>query len=107
METAENGEDAVEMLAASAPGYYALILMDIEMPVKNGYQAARVIRSLKNRELASVPIVALTAKAFSEDIAAAREAGMNGHIPKPLNMKNALDTLSAILQKGEPPRTKE
>ncbi len=101
VETAENGEEAVEMLAASAPGYYALILMDIEMPVKNGYHAARLIRSLKNRELASVPIVALTAKAFSEDIAAAREAGMNGHISKPLNMKSAMDTLSAILQKGE------
>ena len=97
VETAENGEDAVEMLAASKPGYYALILMDIEMPVKNGYTAARLIRSLKNPALASVPIVALTARAFSEDIAAAREAGMNGHIAKPLNMKNAADTLSAIL----------
>jgi CheY-like chemotaxis protein len=101
VETAENGEEAVEMLAASVPGYYALILMDIEMPVKNGYQAARLIRSLKNRELASVPIVALTARAFSEDIAAAREAGMNGHISKPLNMKNAMDTLSEVLQQGE------
>ena len=98
VETAGNGEEAVEMLAASEPGYYAVILMDIEMPVKNGYDAARLIRSLKNPALASVPIVALTAKAFSEDIAAARDAGMNGHISKPLNMKNALDTLRGILE---------
>ncbi len=98
VETAENGEDAVEMLASRAPGYYSLILMDIEMPVKNGYSAARLIRSLKNPALAATPIVALTAKAFSEDIAAAHDAGMNGHIAKPLNMKNAMDTLSEILK---------
>ncbi|MBR3556950.1 MAG: amino acid permease [Oscillospiraceae bacterium] len=97
VDTAENGEEAVEMLAASRPGYYALVLMDIEMPVKNGYNASKLIRSLKNPALASVPIVALTAKAFSEDIAAARAAGMNGHIAKPLNMKNAIDTLSELL----------
>ena len=100
VDTAENGEEAVEMLAASEPGRYALILMDIEMPVKNGYNAAKLIRSLKNPALASIPIVALTAKAFSEDIAAAHEAGMNGHIAKPLNMKKAADTLAAILNKG-------
>jgi CheY-like chemotaxis protein len=102
VETAENGEEAVEMLASSQAGYYALILMDIEMPVKNGYNAAKLIRSLKNPALASIPIVALTGKAFSEDIAAAREAGMNGHIAKPLNMKSAMETLSEILtERGE------
>lgn len=96
--TAANGEDAVEIIAASTPGDYACVLMDIEMPVKNGYSATKLIRSLRNRELAEIPIVALTAKAFSEDIAAARAAGMNGHIAKPINMKNVFETLSVVLQ---------
>jgi len=100
VETAENGEEAVEMLASSKAGYYALILMDIEMPVKNGYNAAKLIRSLKNPALASIPIVALTGKAFSEDITAAREAGMNGHIAKPLNIKNAVDLLNELLNQN-------
>ena len=98
VETAENGEDAVEMIAASTPGDYAAVFMDIEMPIKNGYNATMLIRSLRNRELAAIPIIALTAKAFSEDIAAAREAGMNGHISKPINMRNVMDTLSEVLR---------
>ena len=99
VETAENGEDAVELIAASTPGDYAVVFMDIEMPIKNGYNATRLIRSLKNRALAEVPIVALTARAFSEDIAAARAAGMNGHIAKPINMKNVMETLTDVLMK--------
>ena len=97
VDAAENGEDGVELLAASGPGHYAAVLMDIEMPVKNGYDSAKLIRSLRNPELAGVPIIALTAKAFSEDIAAAREAGMNGHIAKPINMKTVLETLNEVL----------
>ncbi len=100
VETAADGEEAVEMLAASEPGYYGMVLMDIEMPVKNGYSAAKLIRSLKNPALAAVPIVALTAKAFSEDIAAALAAGMNGHIAKPLNMKSAVDTIGEVLKQS-------
>ena len=96
--TADNGEDAVELIAASTPGEYDAVLMDIEMPVKNGYNAAKLIRSLKNPALASIPIVALTAKAFSEDVAAAREAGMNAHIAKPLNMKTAMEVLTDVLR---------
>ncbi len=99
VDAAENGEDGVELLAASGPGHYAAVLMDIEMPVKNGYDSAKLIRSLRNQELAKVPIIALTAKAFSEDIAAAREAGMNGHIAKPINMKTLLATLAEVLPK--------
>ena len=99
VDTAENGEDAVERIAASVPGYYDAVLMDIEMPIKNGYSAARLIRSLRNSALADIPIVALTAKAYSEDIAAARAAGMNGHIAKPINMKNVMETLSDVLLK--------
>ena len=98
VETASDGEEAAEAVASGGAGAYDCVLMDIEMPVKNGYAAARLIRSLKDEKLANVPIVALTAKAFSEDVTAAREAGMNGHIAKPLNMKNALETLSGILR---------
>ena len=100
VDCAENGEDAVEQIAASTPGEYAAVLMDIEMPVKNGYAATRLIRSLKNRELAEIPIIALTAKAFSEDIAASHAAGMNGHIAKPINMKNVMETLADVLRKN-------
>ncbi len=99
VDSVENGEDAVETIAASTPGEYSVVLMDIEMPVKNGFDATRVIRSLKNPALANIPIVALSARAFSEDIAAARNAGMNGHIAKPVNMQTVIDTLSDVLLK--------
>ena len=97
VDTAENGEEGAELVAASAPGEYAVVLMDIEMPVKNGYNAARLIRSLRNPAHASIPIVALTAKAFSEDIALALKAGMNAHISKPINMKTVIATFKDIL----------
>ena len=97
VDAVENGEDAVELIAASLPGEYAAVLLDIEMPVKNGYQAAKLIRGLKNPALAGIPIVAVSARAFSEDVAAARAAGMNGHIAKPIDMKKTLKTLSEAL----------
>ena len=97
IDVTENGEEAVEALASNAPGRYAAIIMDIEMPVKNGYEAAKLIRSLKNPDLAGIPIVALTAKAFSEDIAAAREAGMNAHIAKPVSVEALKKTMSEVL----------
>ncbi|MDO4845358.1 MAG: ATP-binding protein [Oscillospiraceae bacterium] len=99
VDVAVNGEDAVEIVAGSAPGTYAVVLMDIEMPEKNGYDATKLIRTLRNSDLASIPIVALTAKAFSEDIAACREAGMDAHIAKPLNMETAMKTLSDVLSR--------
>ena len=99
--TAPNGEEGVELVASSRPGDYAAVLMDIQMPVKNGYNATRLIRSLHNPELARIPVIALTAKAFSEDIAAARETGMDGHIAKPINMKKVLETLSQVLEDRE------
>lgn len=98
IEIAENGEEAVELIASSEPGYYACVLMDIEMPVKNGYEAARLIRSLKNQELAEIPIVAVTAKAFGEDITLAKNAGINGHVAKPVNLKTLLETLSGLIK---------
>ena len=100
VELAENGEEAVEMIAAAKPGEYAAVLMDIEMPVKSGLDATRVIRSLRNSSLAKTPIVALSAKAFSEDIAASLAAGMDGHIAKPLDMRVASEVLSSVLAKS-------
>lgn len=96
-ELAENGKVAVDKLSASAPGYYDLILMDIQMPVMSGYEAARAIRALPNRQLASIPIIAMTANAFEEDRREALKAGMNGHIAKPIDVPTLLDTLNEIL----------
>ena len=97
IETAVNGREAVDMVAASEPGYYDAVLMDIQMPVMDGYTAARTIRSLENRELASVPILAMTANAFKEDEQAAAEAGMQAHIAKPIDVDSMLQKLTAVL----------
>ena len=93
LETAENGQEAVDMVAASAPGYYDLVLMDIQMPIMDGHEATKRIRALENKELARVPIVAMTANAFDEDRKAAKECGMNGFISKPINMQEVLKAL--------------
>ena len=86
VETAENGEIAVEMVAASHPGHYDAILMDIQMPVMNGYEATRAIRALPDKALAGIPILAMTANAFAEDVKEAGEAGMQAHIAKPVDV---------------------
>ncbi len=99
VEVAENGQVAVDMLRKSEPGYYQLVLMDIQMPVMNGYEAAKEIRSLEDRELASIPIIAMTANAFEEDKQAALSSGMNGHIAKPIDVDNLFATLGEILKK--------
>ena len=99
LETAVNGKEAVEKVSASAPGYYNAVLMDIQMPVMNGYEAARAIRALDDAALASIPIVAMTANAFSEDIENAKEAGMNAHVAKPIDVDKLMKTLAQILRK--------
>jgi len=101
LETAENGAAAVEKVAASAPGYYDAVLMDIQMPVMDGYEATRAIRALDDKALASVPIVAMTANAFREDELAAAEAGMQAHIAKPLDVQKMLATLTDVLTRAE------
>ena len=98
VEIASNGQLAVDMLSASEPGYYQLILMDVQMPVMDGYTATRTIRALPNRQLASIPILAMTANAFEEDRRDALQAGMNGHIAKPINIKKLLSTLDQIME---------
>ena len=98
VETAENGKIAVDKVAGSEPGHFDGVLMDIQMPVMNGYDAAKAIRALANKKLAGIPIVAMTANAFAEDVQAARDAGMNGHIAKPINIPQMVTTLKSILK---------
>nr|WP_300851198.1 response regulator [uncultured Acetatifactor sp.] len=97
IDVAENGRIAVDMLKKSGPGYYQLVLMDVQMPVMNGYEAATVIRKLEDASLASIPILAMTANAFEEDKKEALKCGMNGHIAKPIDVDTLFDTLDQIL----------
>ncbi len=97
VETAANGKEAVDMVAASAPGYYDAVLMDIQMPVMGGYEATAAIRALDDPVLASVPIIAMTANAFAEDVEAAKNAGMQAHIAKPIDVKVMLSTITSVL----------
>ena len=101
LECAENGREAVEMVSSSEPGHYQAVLMDVQMPVMNGYEATRAIRSMPDPELAEIPIIAMTANAFQEDIQAAHSAGMDGHIAKPLDIAAMTGTLARILHEKE------
>ena len=100
IETAENGKIALEMTANAEPGYYDVILMDVQMPVMDGYMATKAIRDLPDPELAGIPIIAMTANAFQEDIKKAEEVGMNGHIAKPLDIPSMRATLAHVLKNG-------
>ena len=94
----EDGQAAVDAVAQAEPGTYSAVLMDIQMPVMDGYQAARTIRALEDPARAGIPILAMTADAFVEDQKAAREAGMQGHIPKPVDLKQMLSALEQVLR---------
>ena len=98
IETANNGLAAVEKLEQAVSGQYDLILMDIQMPVMNGYEAAKRIRALKNPDIASIPIVAMTANAFEEDKEKSYEAGMNGHLTKPVSVDRLMDMIHNIIK---------
>ena len=97
-ETATDGRIAVEKVEQSAPGQYDVILMDIQMPVMNGYEASRRIRALSNPEKASIPIVAMTANAFEEDREKSYEAGMNGHLTKPISVDALMNMLHRVVK---------
>ena len=97
VDRAKDGVECVDMLEKAANGTYQLILMDIQMPVMSGYDAARKIRGLEDPQKANIPIIAMTANAFSEDKQAALDAGMNDHIAKPINMNVLVPTLRKYL----------
>lgn len=96
---AVNGLECINTLTSSSKGFYDLILMDIQMPVLSGKEATRKIRENEDAYIRNIPIVAMTADAFAEDIKACKEAGMNAHIPKPINMKQILSVLITVLKK--------
>ncbi len=100
VETAENGQIAVDMVSASQRGYYDAVLLDIQMPVMDGYAATKAIRALPDKALAEIPIIAMTANAFKEDVKAAEEAGMQAHIAKPIDVGVMMETLTAVLMRA-------
>lgn len=101
VDTAENGEEAVEKFKNAPEGTYDVILMDIQMPVKDGHQATREIRALERADARQIPIYAMTANAFTEDITAALSCGMNGHIAKPIDTQILYTTLAKETAKGK------
>ena len=100
-EQAENGRVCVEKMRTAADGTYDLIFMDVRMPEMNGLDAARAIRQLENPRAASIPIVAMTAEAFSENVTECLDAGMNGHIAKPIDIKLVIKEIRRIVKERE------
>ena len=96
VDTAENGAIAVDKVSAAAPGQYDLVLMDVQMPIMDGYTAPRRIRELENPALAGVPILAMTANAFDEDRRNALESGMNGFLSKPIVITDLVQEIRKI-----------
>jgi CheY-like chemotaxis protein/anti-sigma regulatory factor (Ser/Thr protein kinase) len=97
LEFADNGRKAVDMVAASPCGYYDLVLMDVQMPVMDGYSATRAIRSLSRQDAGSMPILAMTANVFKDDVERALEAGMDGHVGKPVEYPVLFESIRKAL----------
>lgn len=95
---AENGKISVEMLEKAEPNYYDVVLMDVQMPVMNGYEATRLIRKLDDPAKASIPVIAMTANAFEEDKRTAKEAGMDAHLAKPIDVQALFTTLAEFVK---------
>ena len=98
--TAHDGKAAVDAFCSSSPGAFDCILMDLMMPVMSGYEAARVIRGLDRPDARTVPIIALSANAFEEDITLAKDAGMDEHLAKPVDMRKMLQTMSRLRRRA-------
>ncbi len=92
-----NGQEALKRFMQNPPGYYDAVLMDIQMPVMNGYEASRAIRNLDRPDAKTIPIVAMTANAFADDVQNAMDAGMNAHLSKPINMATIKDVLNKLI----------
>ncbi len=97
VESAEDGDIAVDMVSRSRSGYYDFVLMDVQMPRMNGYEATKAIRALDDKELASIPVIAMTANAFAEDKKKAADAGMNEHLTKPVRIDELMAMLSRFV----------
>ena len=97
IEKAYDGQQAVSMVTSQPPHYYNLIFMDIQMPVMDGYEAARQLRNMDRDDLHVIPIVAVSANALASDVENALIAGMNGHIPKPVDLDELIGTLQQYL----------
>jgi CheY-like chemotaxis protein len=97
VETAFNGQKAVEMVTSHKPAYYDMVFMDIQMPVMNGYHATEEIRRSNRQDLKELPIIAMTADAFADDVRKAQDAGMNGHIAKPVDIPKLQEILKRFL----------
>ncbi len=97
VESAENGREALEKFEKSHAGYYDMILMDIQMPIMNGYEAVEAIRKLPRKDAVEIPIIAMTANAFTEDIQRSKNAGMNEHLTKPLDIEQLMKCLETWL----------
>ena len=95
---AENGQAAVEMFTASEPGYYDAILMDMRMPEMDGLEATRMIRAMDRADAKTIPIIALTANAFDEDVQRSMQAGLNAHLSKPVEPEALFRTLEGLIQ---------
>ncbi len=98
VEPVVNGQEAVDALVKAGPGHYDIVVTDIQMPVLNGLDEARAIRALEDRELASIPIVAMSANAFQEDVRAAYDAGIDGYTAKPIDVGALLDELERVMR---------
>ena len=107
VDTAMNGQEAVDRFCEKPEGFYQLILMDVQMPVMDGYSATRTLRALSRKDAASVPIIAMTANSFREDIQKCMDSGMNAHIAKPFVMKDILAACLPLLQPQIKHRTEE
>ena len=99
MEWAKDGAEAVEMLSASPDGYYSMLLTDIRMPVMDGYEATKKIRAMERPYARNIPIVAMSANAFADDVMRSKEIGMDDHIAKPIDIEVLTQTLATYVRR--------